>query len=100
MVQWANFLISAVKYNSDHTHIIQVKQHVDSDTQVGIAQVVSRQTVVSNIKSGYTYATIYPDGEKWKIGQRIIIYPVNGIEYIKTLADRTTRDNLGELPEF
>jgi len=100
MAQWANFLISAVRYNSDHTHIIQVQQHVDSDTSVGIGQVVSRQTVVSNIKSRYTYATIYSNDGKRKLGQRIIIDPVNGIEYIKTLADRTTRDNLGELPEF
>ena len=100
MVQWANFLISAVKYNSDHTHIVQVKQHQDSDTQVGSAQIVPRQTVVSNIKAGLTYATIYSNGGKWNIGQRVIIDPVNGIEYIKTLADRTTKDNLGELPEF
>ena len=100
MVKWAHLLISAVKYKSDHTHIIQVKQHEDSDAQVGSAQIASRQTVVSNIKAGYTYATIYSDGGKWKFGQRVIIDPVNGIEYIKTLADRTTKDNLGELPEF
>lgn len=100
MVQWANFLISAVKYNSDHTHIIQVQQHQDSDKQAGPAQIVSRQTVVSNIKAGFTYVTVYSDGGQWKRGQRVIIDLVSGIEYIKTLADQTTKDNLGELPEF
>ena len=100
MSQWADFLISAVRYNSEHAHIIKVIQHQDSVTSVGSGVEVLRTLVIQNIKLGLKYATIYSNGSQWKLGQRIILDTIKGIEYIKTVPDNITADNLGELPEF
>lgn len=98
MDRWASYLISAVRYNKEHTRIESVLQHVDNGDNVGMATTVSRQTVVSNINSGYTYCTIRKD-VNWKKGDNIIAY-YDGEYFIRTDGNKTKSDNLGELPEF
>lgn len=101
MDKWADYLISAVQYNNDHTHIIQVKQHVDNGDNVGESSIVSRLTVVSNLKGGYTYCTIRKGSNgKWKQGDNVIAYQLDGEYFIRTDGNKTRSDNLGELPEF
>ncbi len=95
-----DILISAVRYNSSRTHIVQVQQHKYMIDKVGMGIIVDRLDVVANIKAGLTYATIYSENGQWKYGNEVIIDEVNRIEYIKTEPDNTTADNLGELPEF
>lgn len=38
MEKWADYLISEVRYNSQHTHIDQVKIHEDNGDSVGEAK--------------------------------------------------------------
>ena len=96
MAKWADYLISAVRYNDDHTRIVQVKQHVDNDKTVGQGEIVSRQTVIDNIESGKTYMTI----RGGKQGEHVQIKTKGSEKFITTNPNETTKDNLGELPEF
>lgn len=101
MQKWADYLISAVRYNSEHTHIVQVAVHPDNGDTVGARSVLTRQEVISAIKNGYTFCTIYKDGsDKWQQGQKVIIIKVNGVDYIKTTDNGKASDNLENLPEF
>jgi len=101
MAKWADYLISAVRFNAAETHIDRVRTHTDNDDSIGSAVEMERTTVVSRIEAGYTFETIYrsTDG-KWQRGKRVKIIVINGIKYIKTYADNTTRDNLDDLPQF
>ena len=100
MAKWADYLISAVSYNSKHTHIDQVKAHLDSGDTVGEGKVYSRATVVDAINNGKTFCTIINNEGKWGKGQKVFIINVNGVSYIKTVDNGTEADNLENLPEF
>jgi len=101
MEKWADYLISAVRYNTDHTHITDVKVHEDKDDKVGKGEIHSRQTVVDAINNGTTFVTIYKDSEdKWSKGQKVFVINVNGTNYLKTVDNGKEEDNLENLPEF
>jgi hypothetical protein len=99
--KWADYLISAVRYNSTETHIDSVRIHVDNGDSVGAGVHESRQTVVNRLGAGYTFMTITAgDDGKWNKGAKVQTITIDGVKYIKTVADRTTKDNLGALPRF
>lgn len=100
MAKWADYGISAVRYNAKHTHIDRVRAHPDNGDTIGIAVEFERATVIKAIKDGYTFVTIISNGGKWKKGQPVYIIKVNGTEYIKTVDNGKEADNLENLPEF
>jgi hypothetical protein len=101
MAKWADYCISGVRFNDKHTHIDKVRRLPDNGDSLGSSSEVSRQTVISELKDGTTYVTIFKDeNQKWKKGRAVFIVSMNGVDYIKTVADNTTKDNLDELPEF
>jgi hypothetical protein len=97
----ADYLISAVRYNQDGTHIDKVRCHADLGDKVGAAEEISRLTVVSRIDSESTFTTITkgPNG-KYRRGADVRPVTIDGKRYIRTDPDRTKKDNLGELPRF
>ena len=101
MDKWADYGISEVRYNADHTHIDKVLVHPDNGDTIGSAIEKTRQQVVLDIKAGLTFVTITKgSGEKWSKGQPVYIIKVNGTEYIKTVDNGEAKDNLENLPEF
>lgn len=100
MAKWADYLISAVRYNNEKTHIIMVKQHIDKGDKFSSADEVSRLTVVTNLKNDNSYMTIYKDNDNWKMGEEVRIIQVGNSEFITTDPNETKNDNLGRLPEF
>ena len=101
MSKWADYGISAVRYNTDHTHITMVRIHADNGETIGHASDQNRQHVISEIKKGTTFVTITKNAEgKWNKGQPVYIIKVNGTEYIKTVDNKKECDNLENLPEF
>lgn len=101
MAKWADYLISAVRFNAAETHIDKVRTHTDNDDKIGPAVDIDRSTVVGRIESGYTFETIYKGSNgNWQRGKQVKIVVINGVKYIKTYADNTTRDNLDDLPRF
>jgi hypothetical protein len=100
MAKWADYGISAVRYNVAHTHIDCVRAHTDNGDTIGPAAEYERATIVKAIKDGYTFVTIVSRGGNWQKGQPVYIIKVNGLEYIKTVDNGQARDNLENLPEF
>lgn len=98
--KWADFLISKVGYNDEHTHIIKVETREDKGEKAGSPYEETRQAVISNIKKGKTYCTIIKKETKWHKGAIVEIIKVNNKDYIRTDKNKTESDNLGELPEF
>jgi hypothetical protein len=100
-MKWADFCISAVRFNAAHTHIDYLRTHPDNGDALGVAQTYARSQVVAAIQTGTTFATVFraEDGN-WKFGAKVFIIHVHGIPYLKTVADGTPRDNLDRLPEF
>lgn len=101
MNKWADYGISAVRYNAAHTHIDKVRAHPDNGDTIGAYSEYTRADVVAAIKKGTTFVTIFKgtDG-KWKKGQPVYIIKVKGVEYIKTVDNGKAVDNLDNLPEF
>lgn len=100
MAKWADYGISAVRYNTAHTHIVRVRAHPDNGDTIGAATEYERATIVKAIKDGYTFVTIVSSGGNWQKGQPVYIIKVNGVEYIKTVDNGKEQDNLENLPEF
>lgn len=101
MEKWADYLISAVRYDSEHSHIGKVGVHEDKGDSVGSAFESSRREVIANIKGGRTYITIYEGRDnKWNKGKEVQIIVVDGTEYIRTDRNQKKSDNLENLPEF
>lgn len=101
MAKWADYLISAVRYNPDHTHITHVKAHEDTGETVGTGKTYTRQDIVNALNKGTTFVTIYKSSEgKWSQGQKVHIVKIGGTSYIKTVDNGKEEDNLENLPEF
>jgi len=99
--KWADYLISAVRYDSDKAHIETVRVHPDLGDTVGAASEWTRTKVVTTLEGGKTVCTIVKgtDG-KWSKGADVHIVTVNDVNYIRTDANSIARDNLGSLPTF
>ncbi|MEN9153231.1 DUF3892 domain-containing protein [Xanthomonas euvesicatoria] len=100
MAKWADYGISAVRYNAAHTHIDRVRIHQDNGDTFGKATEHERAAIVKAIKEGVTFITIPYANSQWQKGQPVYIIKVNGVEYIKTVDNGLPRDNLENLPEF
>jgi len=98
--KWADYCISSVQYNLDHTHINKVKIRPDNGDALGAESEWARAEVVNSIQSGKTFVTIVKNDNNWKKGEDVRIVPVNGTKYIRTDANSKAEDNLGKLPEF
>lgn len=101
MDKWADYLISAVRYDPARSHIEKIRVHKDKGDVVGSAFESSRREAIANIKSKQTYITIYKGHDnKWEKGKEVQIIVVDGTEYIRTDRNQKKSDNLENLPEF
>jgi hypothetical protein len=99
--KWADYLISAVRYNDEETHIDQVRAHVDEGDNAGSATTTARSTVVERLEPGYTFVTIYKgSNDRWQKGAQVRVVVIDDEKFIRTDADATKADNLGNLPTF
>ena len=101
MSKWADYGISAVRFNNAHTHIDRVRINADNGESLGAAQDFGRSDVVAAIKRNVTFVTIFRNtGGDWSKGQPVFIDRVGGVEYLKTVPNGKTVDNLDNLPEY
>jgi hypothetical protein len=100
--RWADYLISAVRFNAADTHIDRVRLHRDNGDTVGEPQDASRATVVQALERGTTFITMFWNAidNNWKKGAEVRTVTVDGVKYIRTDADRTKKDNLDRLPRY
>jgi len=101
MSKWADYGISEVRYNAEHTHIVKTKVHEDSGDTIGVGKEWTRSDVITSIENGKSFVTILRNADgKWIKGEDVRIITVNSIKYIRTDANNKAADNLGNLPEF
>lgn len=99
MTRWADYLISAVRYDTNKK-ITHIKQHKDTGGEIGEGEVISRDILSTNLKKGITYCTIFNSNSSWKRGD-----PVNlirtGSEYsVRTDSNKVEYDNLKFVSEI
>lgn len=106
-----HYAITGVKLNPDRKHIAELEirkvnthQLHSGGQPLGPVHALPRALVISNILSpsnptSYVTATRSAAG-RWQVGAPVLVIRVNGGQYLKTAADNSERDNLGNLPEF
>jgi len=99
MVRWADYLISAVRYDASGSRIQQVRVH---GTTVGPASIWRRAEVARAIvRRGCSFCTIRKSTDgKWRHGADVHVLRLRGELFLRTDGNATEADNLGELPEF
>lgn len=101
MEKWADFVTTRVKYNRDHTQIVEVEVRRDmGDSISSEPRRVFRQDVVSAIRQGTTFVTSYLRDGRWQKGEDVRIVPIQGERFIRTDSNSVRADNLGALPEY
>jgi hypothetical protein len=99
--KWADYVITAVRFNVAGTHIEYVQSRTDNGETLSAPSSMSRREVVSKIESGYSFCTATKSGQnKWTKGAMLKIVTIHGEKFIKTKADSTKVDNLDNLPTF
>ena len=93
MGKWADYLISAVKYNSKN-RIIQVRQHQDFGVKIGEGEIIDRDSLTSNLKHGKTYMTVFSSSDNWKPGDYVRIVKMPENYSIRTDDNKVEHDNL------
>lgn len=99
--KWADYVITAVRFNSAGTHIEEVRVYEDNGDNIVNPATKRRSSVVTQLENGYTFCTATKSGEnKWTKGAEVKIYTYEGEKFIKTRADGRKEDNLDNLPTF
>jgi hypothetical protein len=98
--KWADYLISAVRYNAANTHIEKVKVHEDQGDKVGSGSEWTRKEVIDSLEAGNTFMTIFLKSGSWHKGSEVRIIIIGGEKFIRTDADEIKEDNLEDLPRF
>ena len=102
MCKWADYLISAIRYENDmrKNFIAYLKVHKDTGEEVGAGSTWSREEVIKALCDGKTFFTIlksYSGG--WEKGTPVALVTRNGRSII-TDTDYTELDNLTNLQEL
>ena len=101
MSKWADYCISAVRYNSTGNHIEKVQVCEDYGNTLGNFEEWLRSNVISALDNNKTFVTIIKnEGGSCSIGTDVHVVNINGTKYIRTDNNKTTRDNLEDLPKF
>lgn len=94
MAKWADILIYDAKTGSDGNHLELFWCRDDKGDTLGAPYLLSRMEVISKIKSGKTFCTIYEGNDGWRRGATIFIYSLFSREFVKTHRDGLQKDNL------
>ncbi len=101
MSKWADFAISAVKRGPGLGQITQLLVHKDVDEEFESGVILDKEKVVSDIKRGKKYITIFKASETdWEPGEFVRSYVKDGEAHIRTDDNKVDSDNLGTLPDI
>ena len=102
MKKWANYLISAVRYEKELSKniITHCKVHHDYGDTIGEGTTWTKEEVLEALNSGNTFLTIHKsENGKWKKGNRFNIIKVEKI-YLRTDSENIAEDYVMDLTEF
>lgn len=97
----ADYGIYKVKYDSDHSEIVEVHAYKIENNSTNGSNTFTRDGVISKIEANLKVVTLMKKSDgNWEIGAEVIVYKVDDEKFIKTEANNTKKDNLGKLPEY
>lgn len=101
MKTWADFVITRVKYNREHSQIVEVEARRDLGASISSEVYRSaRRDVVAARNRGTTFATAYMRDSRWSKGEDVRVVTIQGESFIRTDSNSIRADNLGALPEY
>lgn len=100
MAKWAEFAVTAVRYNDSGARITHVQARADDGESLGQPATHARSQVIRRLENGTTYCTAYRSNGKYTTGASVRVVTIDGEQFIRTDNNRTKKDNLGELPRF
>ncbi|WP_422723972.1 DUF3892 domain-containing protein [Hyalangium rubrum] len=97
MAKWADFIISAVRYDSSGTHIKALKVHVDDGrAHMPRGSIWTFEDVAREILNGHTFITTVRDpNEEGEYAPGAFVHLT-----LRTHQDKSRKDNLTNLPQF
>jgi len=96
----ADLIIFAVR-KDEHKRIVKVKIGIDVIDNIVGNVVLTREQVIGILKDGAKIKTAYLDSDTdYLEGATVHFFLDNGVEYLKTIANGSEKDNLDNLPEF
>jgi hypothetical protein len=99
--KWADYIITAVRFNLAGTHIQAVQIRADNGDTTGLATETTRAQIVTSLEAGTTFCTATKGSDgNWHKGATVKIVVLDNEKYICTKADGTKKDNLDNLPTF
>ena len=92
----SNYYVTAVHYDLDRNVIAKLRGINNSQSFEFL-----RSEVIEKINSDLIFYTFIRDeNEKYAPGEKIDVYTVNGMEWLKTKKNNTEKDNLENLPVY
>ena len=102
MIKWADYLISAIRYDDEMVKnaIAYLKVHPDFGEEIGAGSTWTKEEVISAMYDGKTFYTILKEktGE-WKKGSHVALVTKNG-KNVLTDSEYTDLDYLTNLQEL
>ena len=102
MSKWADYLISAIRYENEmrKNAIAYLKVHQDTGDEVGAGSTWTKEEVINAMYDGKTFYTILKSNSgEWKKGSNVALVTKNGRAII-TDNEYTELDYLADLQEL
>ena len=102
MSKWADYLISAIRYENEEKNILfsYLKVHQDNGVEIGSGSTWTREEVIDAMYNGKTFYTILKSNSgEWKKGSIVSLITKNG-KTVLTDNEYTDLDYLADLQEL
>lgn len=106
MCKWANYVITAVRYDrgvySQGAKIASVEVRMDLGGRLGYAEMWIRQNILDAMRQDHeTFETALPAGaDAWRRGGHVQLVRVNGLDFLRTDRAEVPCDDLGRTAGF
>lgn len=95
---WSNYIISAIKYDSQRKRITHLKRRIFTRTGLSEPNIVLRENVIFNLSAGKTFCTaIKGENGEWLRGHDLFLI---GGNFLKTEKNSEPADYISGVPEF
>ncbi|MBK7230311.1 MAG: DUF3892 domain-containing protein [Ignavibacteriales bacterium] len=102
MNKWADYLISAIRYEDDNlkNSIAYLKVHPDFGQEIGAGSTWTKEEVINAMYDGKTFYTILKNNTgEWKRGAHVALVTKNG-KTVLTDNESIDLDNLSNIQEL
>jgi len=99
-MKWADYGISAVRYDRQRVQIIRVKVHPDKGDMLGPPNEYDRTTILDALRRGVSFVTITADEGNWHKGEPVMVLTLKDSLFLRTDQDEVAHDELARVPEF